>query len=400
MSNFNRESIRERQARIVAEALAQAPLAKAAQAAQCRRSSEDSGDDFPANERPVTWAASLDSDEDFDEAVEVPEHVKGTRGVQIRNACITYFPPLEGNLDRYLPLTAKELSLHILKPSHASIDFYVTSLEVAPKTGRLHGHMYIEFSQPKTILQIQKMIGTMRSKVFMRKGTQKQAIDYVFKRDKYESKHFTQLSEWLYRQQPRMDPEDVPDPVPDVNLVLPFVFGQMKNQGARADLDRFVEMATQGITRAEFLARERGAGLRYIKYYSDACAIFDGLDRNDVARANKRAAYDEYLEACDRRQVAPQRFFEWECEHDFKWNEISRRQHNLRVAEAMDERDHTDSLMTRGTINKDILEGANGEDQDSDGVDGPLDDITDEIKRLEYAESHEDEDEDEGELIG
>lgn len=397
MSNFNRESIRERQARIVAEALAQAPLTKAAQAAHCRRTSEDSGDDFPAGERPPSWAATLDSDEDFDEALEVPEHVKGTRGVQIRNACITYFPPLEGNLDRYLPLTAKELSLHILKPAHASIDFYVTSLEVAPKTGRLHGHMYIEFNQPKTILQIQKMIGTMRSKVFMRKGTQKQAIDYVFKRDKYESKHYTQLSEWLYHHQPRTDPEDVPDPVPDVNLVLPFVFGQMKNQGARADLDRFVEMATQGITRAEFLARERGAGLRYIKYYSDACSIFDGLDRNDVARANKRAAYDEYLEACERRQVVPQRFFEWECEHDFKWNEISRRQHNLRVAEAMDERDHTDSLLTRGSINKDILDGARGEDQDSDEVGNPVDDITDEIKRLEYVESHEDEDE--GELI-
>lgn len=401
MSSFNRESILERQAKIISELQSQPTASKAAQAAISRRKSEDSGDDFPAHERPVNWAMPEDSDEDFDEAVEVPEHVKGSRGVQIRNACITYFPPLEGDLERYLPLTARELSLHILKPSHASIDFYVTALEVAPRTGRLHGHMYIEFNQPKTILQIQKIIGTMKSKVFMRKGTQKQAIDYVFKRDKYECKHHTQLSEWLQFRQPRKDKFELPDPVPEVELILPYVFGQMKNQGARADLDRFVEMATQGITRAEFLARERGAGLRYIKYYSDACAIFDGLDRNDVARANKRMRYEEYIRECDRRGVVPQRFFEWDVEHDFKWNDISRRQHNQRVAEALDERDHHDSLMTRGNINKELLEAQAPEDQqeEDDNVPDPVDDITDEIKRLPQVESDEDEDDGEGELI-
>lgn len=286
-----------------------------------------------------------DTDEEFDGGVEAPPHVKGKRGIQMRNACITYYPPLPGNLERYLPLAPGELQKYLIKPVSDHIMFYVSALEVAPTTGLLHGHLYVEFKQSMTVLQIQKILGTTECKIFVRKGTAKQATDYVFKRGDYESKQYTQLTVWLQRRCPSMDPEEL-------RGLLPYVWGAQKKQGQRSDLDRYVEMAMEGVMRCEFLAQERGAGLRYIKYFDNACSAVDGTDRNDQARNNKRIAYDRYVEQCIERNEVPCRFFEFNCELDFKVTPESERHRTAAMSAAYEQREEEDQEAWQAAMNQ------------------------------------------------
>lgn len=297
-----------------------------------------------------------DSDEDFDAQQEAPEHVKGTRGIQMRNACVTYWPPFDRPIEDYAPFTGFEFASHILKPVHEHISFYVSALEVAPTTRRLHGHLYVEFTVPKTILQIKKILGNIGCRVFIRCGTQSQAVDYVFKRGKYEYKNYTQLSQWLSR---------FFTGVPNLSSLVPFVYGTQKQQGSRSDLDRYVEMAFQGVQRNEFLASEKGAGLRYFKYFNDACNVVDGLDRGDTIRANKRVLYEKYIDECEKRGEVPCRFFEFRCERDPKWNEESEAHYIQTSAMAIADREARDADERAGALNKTILDSKMAEEKEA-----------------------------------
>lgn len=301
--------------------------------------------------------------EDFDGATEVPPHVKGTRGVQIRNACITYWPepPVSNKINErtHGQLSIQQYAGLMLKPSHKDITFYASCLEVAPSTGRIHGHLYIEFKDPKTTLQIKKIVKEAYQKtsdttndkcfIYMRRGTQQQALDYVLKVGKYADKAYTQLSVKLSHLREITDE--------DAEALKPHVCGAQKHQGTRSDLDRYVEMAFDGVQRNEFLAAEKGAGLRYFKYFSDACNVIDGLDRGDTIRANKRVAYDKYLLECDDKGVVPCKFFEFRCEHDSKWNEESQTHYISTMSAAVEEREFRDDVEREGALNKVIEEG-------------------------------------------
>lgn len=354
MSGFTREAILARQAEMLAS-VSQTDRPVTARAARSTAAFPD-----PRAEQlypPAALAArstpdpaqvhdpESDTDEEFDGGVEAPPHVKGKRGIQMRNACVTYYPPFPGNFERYLPLPIEEIAKYQLRPVSDHILFYATALEVAPKTGLLHGHLYIEFKQSMTILQIQKILGTTECKVFVRKGTAKQATDYVFKRGDYESKQFTQITAFLQRRVPNLHPHDI------LHLV-PYVWGVQKKQGQRSDLDRYVEMAMEGVMRCEFLAQERGAGLRYIKYFDSACSAVDGTDRNDQARNNKRIAYDRYVEACIERSEVPCRFYEFNHELDFKVTAESEKHRTAAMAAAFQQREEEDQEAWQGAMNK------------------------------------------------
>jgi len=338
MSGFTREAILAHRAQMLAS-VSQAEPPKTAKAAM----------HSPAPVVSRIPEPESDTDEEFDGGVQAPPHEKGKRGIQLRNACITYYPPLPGNLERYLPLAPGELEKFLLKPVSDHITFYVSALEVAPKTGLLHGHMYVEFKMSMTILQIQKMLGTTECKIFSRKGTAKQATDYVFKRGDYESKQFTQLTVWLQRRCPKMHPEEL-------QPLLPYVWGAQKKQGQRSDLDRYVEMAFDGVMRCEFLAQERGSGLRYIKYFDNACSAVDGSDRNDQARNNKRIAYDKYVEACIERREVPCRFFEFKAELDYKVTDESETHRLNAMSAAFQQREEEDQEAWQGNMNKQFAE--------------------------------------------
>lgn len=330
MSGFTREAILARQAELLSSV----------------RQTEQQVSAPPAQSAPyMVREPESDTDEEFDGGLEAPPHMKGVRGIQLRNACITYYPPFPGNFERYLPISLDEIAKHQLRPISDHITFYATALEIAPTTGLLHGHMYIEFKQSMTVLQIQKILGNVDCKIFQRKGTAKQATDYVFKRGDYESKQFTQLAVFLQRRVPGLQPQDV------LHLV-PYVWGAQKKQGQRSDLDRYVELAMQGVMRCEFLAQERGAGLRYIKYFDSACSAIDGTDRNDQARNNKRIAYDRYVERCIDRNEVPCRFFEFTHELDFKVTPESEKHRAAAMSAAYQQREEEDQEAWQAAVNR------------------------------------------------
>lgn len=349
MSGFTREAMLAFKANVasppkVEEKLPVRPTTAAAlKEVLSRRSAESAPPAISSNNN------SVDSDEEFEGGQLVPEHVKGTRGVQIRNACVTYYPPFPGDFAKYLPASVDQLLQFQLRPSSDAISFYVSCLEVAPTTGLLHGHLYIEFTRSMTILQIQKLLG-VPCQVFMRKGTAKQAIDYVYKRDKYQCKNFTTIVSYLSRMQPDLRQEDL-------FRLIPHSQGVQKKQGERADLDRYVEMAMEGVMRCEFLARERGAGLRYIRYFDNACSAVDGTDRNDIARNNKRIAYESYVRRCEETGEVPCRFFEFNVELDFKSSSAAEEYRLASMAEAFDQRDEEDQEAWQAAVNQKIAEG-------------------------------------------
>lgn len=336
----------------------------------------------PSRESSVS-SETIHCDEDydpesFDPVPDLPP-VKGKKGIQLRNVLITYWPVNPDKTNIYVgdvpnsePTFVRALPGMLLKPAHKNVTFYVSSLEVSPTTTHLHGHLYMEFDIPKTIPQIKAIIGTEHAKIFSRKGTQKQAIDYVLKIGNYEGKSFTRLVDWYHDRSPLPKYQPKQNPLLSDKIVselLPFRYGVPKAQGSRSDLDRYVEFAFDGVTRAEFLASERGSGLRYLKYFTDACNIIDRTDRNDAYRANKRILYDEYCKRCEDSGELPVRYHEFvppEERIDFKWHEQTHNYVAEHAAAAFDEAEDNMRLEAEGNHNKLLLDANLDDENDED----------------------------------
>lgn len=292
---------------------------------------------------------SLALDDTLFEPLEAPS--KG-KGIQIRNAFITYFPvDSEGN-SYFFPKSFTKSFLQVascqkLYATHPNVSFQISSLEICPSTGRLHGHIYVEFTCSKTVSQIKTIFKSQDLKVFARKGTQQQAIDYIYKVGKYADKAYTRLGDWL-------EEHGLISSTDNSTNYRPIIYGVPKKQGARSDLDRYVEMAFDGVQRNEFLASERGAGLRYLRYFSDACSIVDGLDRNDIARANKRVAYEQYLEECDKTGEIPIKYFQFKVgdKPDFSFNPASAEHYAESATRAYEAHEEMQELHKEGILTK------------------------------------------------
>lgn len=116
------------------------------------------------------------------------------------------------------------------------VQYIVWGLEKCPTTEKLHVHYYVEFTEKVSMKWIKESFNNNTLHCEPRKGTQKQAIDYV-KKD--ETKVFLGEYQW-------------------------FEIGEKKTQGSRTDLDGMVDMIEENHTGREILLMYRGNGLRHI----------------------------------------------------------------------------------------------------------------------------------------
>lgn len=295
------------------------------------------------------------SDSDDDEvasgvATGFPEESVQKNGVRVRNYVVTYYPGGERPIyiDEMSAMHPEHYVQYMLKPTHKQFTFYSSCLEVAPSTKRLHGHMYIELKEGQTITWLKNQLGTTHIKAFARKGTQKQARDYVYKVAQYSQKDYTCLANVLMSFR-------MPDVKPyQYSCIHPYSYGTMKAQGARSDLDRFVDYAMNGTTHKEFLIAEQGSGLRYFKYFNDATEVFDGTHRSATIRANKRFAYDNYVASCDKEGVVPMPYYEFtmSVDPDAKWSAGSIAHESTLVALAIDQKANEEDEELQAIKNK------------------------------------------------
>lgn len=300
-----------------------------------------------------------DDDDEVESGVagECPE-TDSSRGVRVRNYVITYYPggdnPVIVDPRSSSPIDPSHYVNYFIKPTHKQFTFYATCLEVSPTTGRLHGHLYVELKEGQTITWLKNQLGTNHIKAFVRKGTQKQARDYVYKVGEYTSKAYTALANMLFKYgctDARL-----------LKLVHPQCYGVMKKQGERTDLDRFVDYAMNGLTHKEFLATEQGSGLRYFKYFNDATEVFDGTHRSATIRANKRTLYDRYCEECHSRGEAPVPFYEFDVDADPVWNKESRDYSRSLLRGALEQRSFDEEEHIQGVKNKLKVHGGSYKD--------------------------------------
>lgn len=331
--------------------------------------------------------ASFRNDDDDEEssgvATAFPEESLSKNGVRVRNYVITYYPGGETPII----ITPKSVRppehyvQYMLKPTHKQFTFFATCLEVAPTTGRLHGHLYVELKEGQTVTWLKNQLGTTHIKAFARKGTQKQARDYVYKVAQYSDKDHTCLANVIMSYKiPGIKPHEY-------SCIHPYSSGAMKAQGARSDLDRFVDYAMNGTTHKEFLVAEQGTGLRYFKYFNDATEVFDGTHRSSTIRANKRMLYDRYCEQCDQRDEVPMPYYEFTVtvEADPKWSpqSIEHSQNILRMA--VDEKADRDEEELQALKNKLATHGGelknhkdcsvSSDSSDSDSSDSSIDEV-------------------------
>jgi len=119
---------------------------------------------------------------------------------------------------------------------NTKLQYCIWGLERCPQSEKLHMHYYCEFTEKVSMRWIKENFNNNTLHCEPRKGTQKQAIDYVKKIETkvYEDEHQFKFS------------------------------GEPKNQGSRSDLDGMVDMIEEGHTGREILMRHRGNALRHI----------------------------------------------------------------------------------------------------------------------------------------
>lgn len=108
--------------------------------------------------------------------------------------------------------------INFLKGSSISINYFIFNYEIGD-TGNLHSHLYVELKQQCRFSKIKKIFPGAH--IEKRYGTQESAIDYVYKRGKFEDKFHT-LKEGQ------------------------FEWGTKKHQGNRNDLNDIKRMFDQG----------------------------------------------------------------------------------------------------------------------------------------------------------
>jgi hypothetical protein len=171
-------------------------------------------------------------------------------------------------------------------PSLLSIDdddvvYYITQLEKCPTTNRIHGHMYIEFKQKKSMTSIKKLFNDNTINCQIRKGSQQQAIAYC---SKVES---------------RLDPS-----------IEPTIYGSPKHAGARNDLDSMCRMAMEGASKSELLFTFGGNAFRHlgmIDRVHRAILGFDKIENNIIMRQHTQEKTNAQRAT---RNMAPLRIWE------------------------------------------------------------------------------------------
>lgn len=117
------------------------------------------------------------------------------RDKQIRNACYTAWKN-----------TTEVESKHL--------KYHVVGKETCPTTGKEHWQGYIEFSMPKTITKIKKILGSKEAHIEARKGSAKEAAEYCKK-----DGDFIEVGE-LSKQGERTDLEELCDLIKDEKLTV------------------------------------------------------------------------------------------------------------------------------------------------------------------------------------
>jgi len=127
---------------------------------------------------------------------------------------------------------------------------YVYKKEICPETKREHWHTYIEYDD-KTSLKFLKKTTFKENELHAerRRGTQKQAIDYVIKEE-------TKAGEPVY-------------------------FGRWKQQGERNDIDEIMDDIREGCTLKEILYQHGGNALRMIHAIEKSAYIHHGFNLLD-----------------------------------------------------------------------------------------------------------------------
>lgn len=118
--------------------------------------------------------------------------------------------------------------------------------ERCPSTLKHHWQGYVEFKEKISIKAIKEIMKDNKIHLEIRKGTQKQAIDYVHKLD-------TRVTDKIYEM------------------------GSKKQQGARNDLDNIVDAIEDNLTAKEILLQFRGNALRHMGMIQRGLEAFHGL---------------------------------------------------------------------------------------------------------------------------
>lgn len=115
------------------------------------------------------------------------------------------------------------------------MSYMVSQIEKCPKTGKLHQQGYIELLRKKTLGGLKKALGVKSTHFEPRRGTSQQAAEYC---KKVES---------------RIEP--------------PIEEGEISQQGARTDLERYVDKIKEGVTEYTLMNEETNTWARHGRLY-------------------------------------------------------------------------------------------------------------------------------------
>lgn len=78
---------------------------------------------------------------------------------------------------------AKEYALSLLKDKYKDLVYVVIGRECAPSTGKVHLHVYVEFDNQKSEVQLRKVLGNAHSEVYTNMDNGAKAYQYATKED-------------------------------------------------------------------------------------------------------------------------------------------------------------------------------------------------------------------------
>lgn len=148
-------------------------------------------------------------------------------------------------------------------PNFANVEhlvFACLTKEICPTTGRIHYHAYVEFDRQFSRENVQEALGCPRANCDVRKGTQRQAVMYCTKK----RSRFPGFE--------------------------PVIFGKLKRQGLRNDLDWYVEAIIQGATLSELLRIGGGNVARYTGMIVNVQKALSGDNIYDLRNLARRRA--------------------------------------------------------------------------------------------------------------
>lgn len=138
----------------------------------------------------------------------------------------------------------------IMKIDEKKCTYYIMQREVCPTTKKEHWQGYIEFPCQKRMNEAKIVLNDNSCHLEPRWGTQKQAIEYCSKRESRKENS------------------------------TPIIYGTLKMQGNRSELDSLWDSIESGMTQKEILIEHRGLALKHInmiykgaKAYHDCCAL-------------------------------------------------------------------------------------------------------------------------------